>query len=100
MKQQSIEQQLAAMSQPTADLARMAQVHGRPNSDPEELIEQFDLFLYPVTIHERHMYRDEFTWAGGTDELEFERYVVGKRRIAYFTRQLEASRGILGGEHE
>jgi hypothetical protein len=94
----TIEQSHAELVQPTADLARLP--HSRPISDPEDLIEQCDLFLYPVTIHERHMYLDEFTWAGGTDELEFERYVVGKRRIAYFTRQLEASRGILGGENE
>lgn len=52
MKQQSIEQQLAAMWQPTADLARMAQLHSRPNSDPEELQELCNLWLNPITEHQ------------------------------------------------
>jgi hypothetical protein len=93
----TIEQLHAELVQPTADLARLP--HGRPISDPENLIEQCDLFLYPVTIHERHLYLDEFVWGTGGDELQFEQFVVGKRRIAYFQRQI-ASRGILGGEHE
>ena len=94
----SIEELYGELIQPTGDIARMAQVHSRPNTDPEELIELSDLFLNPVTIHERHLYKDEFTWAGGQDELEFERFIVGKRRIAYFQRQLEASREVLGGK--
>lgn len=74
-------------------------LHGRPNSDPAELQEICDLWLNPVTLHERKLYRDEFDAAGAGDEFQFERFIVGKRRIAYFQRQLEASRGILGGQN-
>jgi hypothetical protein len=85
----TLEELHAELVQPTAHLAGLA--HSRPNNDPEELQEITNLWLNPISEHERYMYGQDF--AGDVLGFEFERYVVGRRRIDYARRQLEASRG-------
>jgi hypothetical protein len=84
----TLEELHAELVQPTAHLAGLA--HSRPNGDPEELQDICSLGLNPITEHERHVYGADFV--GDVLGFDFEKYIIGRRRIEYFARQL------LGGQ--
>ena len=59
-------------------------------TDPREL-EECNLSLYPLTQEEKALRFTEY--AGCYDQIEFERYMVGRRKVLYLTEQLRRAEG-------